>query len=194
MVHSVHGIGQYVGLTQLTVDNVIKDFLKIRYKGTDVLYIPTNQLESIHKYVGATEGTSVNLNSLNGSKWNKTVSKVKESVEQMAGKLIELYAARQNIKGHAFDEDTTWQKEFEDYFPYEETPDQLRCINEVKSDMEQEKCMDRLLCGDVGYGKTEIALRAAFKCVMGGMQVAYLVPTTLLAQQHYNTFLSRMKD
>ena len=194
VVHNVHGIGQYVGLTQLTVDNVIKDFLKIRYKGTDVLYIPTNQLESIHKYVGATEGTSVNLNSLNGSKWNKTVSKVKESVEQMAGKLIELYAARQNIKGHAFDEDTTWQKEFEDDFPYEETPDQLRCINEVKSDMEQEKCMDRLLCGDVGYGKTEIALRAAFKCVMGGMQVAYLVPTTLLAQQHYNTFLSRMKD
>lgn len=194
VVHSVHGIGQYVGLEQIKSDNVVRDFLKIRYKGTDVLYIPANQLDSIHKYVGASEGGTVTLNSLNGVKWKKTVTKVKQSVEKMAENLIKLYAARQNIQGHIFEPDTTWQKEFEDDFGYDETDDQLRCIQEVKADMEQGKCMDRLLCGDVGYGKTEVALRAAFKCVMGGMQVAYLVPTTLLAQQHYNTFSSRMKD
>ena len=194
VVHRVHGIGQYVGLEQIKDGNVIKDFLKIRYKGTDVLYIPVEQLEAIHKYVGGSENTSVNLNSLNSGRWNKTVSKVRESVQIMAKHLIELYAARQSAKGHIFEPDTPWQKDFEDDFGYEETPDQLRCINEVKADMEQGKCMDRLLCGDVGYGKTEVALRAAFKCVMGGLQVAYLVPTTLLAQQHYNTFVSRMSE
>ena len=194
VVHRVHGIGKYVGLTQHTVGNVIKDFLKIQYKGTDVLYIPTNQLDVIHKYVGATEGAGVAVNSLNGSKWNNTVKKVKQSVEEMAGQLIKLYAARQNASGHVFEADTPWQKDFEDDFAYEETPDQIRCIEEVKADMEQGKCMDRLLCGDVGYGKTEVAMRAAFKCVMGGLQVAYLVPTTLLAQQHYNSFRSRMEN
>ncbi|MBQ7901020.1 MAG: transcription-repair coupling factor, partial [Clostridia bacterium] len=194
VVHRVHGIGKYVGLTQHTVGNVIKDFLKIQYKGTDVLYIPTNQLDAIHKYVGATEGVGVNLNSLNGTKWKNTVNKVKQSVEEMAGQLIKLYAARQSVPGHVFEPDTPWQKDFEDDFAYDETPDQLRCIEEIKADMEQGKCMDRLLCGDVGYGKTEVAMRAAFKCVMGGLQVAYLVPTTLLAQQHYNTFRSRMEN
>ena len=194
VVHKIHGIGQYVGLEQIKDNNVIKDFIKIRYKGTDVLYIPIDQLDVIHKYVGAAEGTSVSLNSLNSGKWNKTVTKVKESVQLMAEQLVSLYASRQNAKGHVFEPDTPWQKDFEDDFPYDETDDQLRCIQEVKADMEQGKCMDRLLCGDVGYGKTEVALRAAFKCVMGGMQVAYLVPTTLLAQQHYNTFVSRMNE
>ena len=194
VVHDVHGIGKYMDLTQHNVGNIIKDFLKIQYKGSDVLYIPTNQLESIHKYVGATENASVNLNSLNGSKWKTTVKKVKQSVEEMAGQLIQLYAARESIKGHVFEPDTVWQKDFEGDFPYEETPDQLKCIQEIKSDMEKGKCMDRLLCGDVGYGKTEVAMRAAFKCVMGGLQVAYLVPTTLLAQQHYNSFRSRMES
>lgn len=194
VVHNVHGIGQYVGLEQIKSEGVVKDFLKIRYKGTDVLYVPANQLDAIHKYIGASEGSTVALNSLNGGKWQKTVTKVKQSVEKMAENLIRLYAARQNVQGHVFEPDTEWQKEFEDDFSYDETPDQLRCIEEVKSDMEHGKCMDRLLCGDVGYGKTEVALRAAFKCVMGGMQVAYLVPTTLLAQQHYNTFSARMKD
>lgn len=194
VVHKVHGIGQYAGLEQIKDGTAIKDFIKIRYKGTDVLYIPVDQLDSIHKYVGATEGASVNLNSLNSSRWNNTVKKVRESVQIMAEHLIKLYAARQNVKGHVFEPDTPWQKDFEDDFGYDETPDQLRCIQEVKNDMEQGKCMDRLLCGDVGYGKTEVALRAAFKCVMGGLQVAYLVPTTLLAQQHYNTFISRMNE
>ena len=194
VVHRVHGIGQYVGLEQIKDSTAIKDFIKIRYKGTDVLYIPVDQLESIHKYVGGSEGATVNLNSLNSSRWNNTVTKVRQSVQIMAEHLIKLYAARQNLQGHVFEPDTPWQKDFEDDFGYDETPDQLRCIQEVKNDMEQGKCMDRLLCGDVGYGKTEVALRAAFKCVMGGMQVAYLVPTTLLAQQHYNTFVSRMSE
>ncbi len=194
VVHNVHGIGKYVGLAQHNVGNIIKDFLKIQYKGTDVLYIPTNQLESIHKYVGASENSAVSLNSLNGSKWKNTVKKVKQSVEEMAGQLIQLYAARESIQGHVFEPDTVWQKDFEDDFPFEETPDQLKCVEEIKADMEKGKCMDRLLCGDVGYGKTEVAMRAAFKCIMGGLQVAYLVPTTLLAQQHYNSFRSRMES
>lgn len=194
VVHNVHGIGKYVGMTQHNVGNVIKDFLKIQYKGTDVLYIPANQLESIHKYVGATENANVTLTSLNGSKWKTTVKKVKESVEQMAAQLIKLYAERESIQGHVFEPDTVWQKDFEEDFPYEETPDQIKCIEEIKADMEKGKCMDRLLCGDVGYGKTEVAMRAAFKCIMGGLQVAYLVPTTLLAQQHYNSFRQRMEN
>ncbi len=194
VVHNIHGIGKYMGLTQRTVENVVCDFLKIQYKGTDTLYVPTNQLESIHKYVGAGENTNVTLNSLNGSKWRTTVKKVRESVEEMAGDLIKLYAARESVSGHVFEADTVWQSDFEDDFPFEETPDQLKCIQEIKADMEAGKCMDRLLCGDVGYGKTEVAMRAAFKCVMGGLQVAYLVPTTLLAQQHYNSFRSRMES
>ena len=193
VVHRTHGIGQYVGIHQLVVENVTKDFLKIKYKGEDVLYVPTNQLDFLHKYTGG-ETLKVKVNSLGGSAWNKTVSRVKESVSHLAENLIELYAERSQLTGHIFSEDTPWQKEFEEKFIYEETPDQLRCINEVKSDMEKGKCMDRLLCGDVGYGKTEVAIRAAFKCVMDGMQVAYLCPTTILAQQHYNTFSSRMGE
>jgi len=193
VVHRTHGIGQYVGIHQLVVENVTKDFLKIKYKGEDVLYVPTNQLDFLHKYTGG-ETERVKVNSLGGSAWNKTVSRVKQSVSELAENLIALYAERSELKGHVFQEDTPWQKEFEERFVYEETPDQLRCIKEVKSDMEKGKCMDRLLCGDVGYGKTEVAIRAAFKCVMEGMQVAYLCPTTILAQQHYNNFSARMGE
>lgn len=193
VVHRTHGIGQYVGIHQLVVENVTKDFLKIKYKGEDVLYVPTNQLDFLYKYTGG-ETDKVKIHSLGGSAWNKTVSRVKQSVSQLAENLIELYAERSQLKGHVFGEDTPWQKEFEERFIYDETPDQIRCIKEVKEDMEKGKCMDRLLCGDVGYGKTEVAIRAAFKCVMEGMQVAYLCPTTILAQQHYNTFSARMGE
>jgi len=194
VVHRTHGVGQYVGINQLEVQGVISDYIKLKYKGTDCLYVPVNQLDLLYKYSAVTEDRSVKLNSLGGTQWNKTVSKVKESVSKLAEDMIRLYAERSSLKGHIFEKDTEWQRQFENDFIYDETDEQLKCIKEVKADMEQGKCMDRLLCGDVGYGKTEVALRAAFKCVMGGMQVAYLVPTTLLAQQHYNTFMSRMKD
>ncbi len=193
VVHRTHGVGKYVGITQLVVENVTKDYLKIKYGGSDILYVPTNQLDFLHKY-RESEGTKVKLNTLGGSQWDKTVSRVKESVTALAEDLISLYAERSRIQGHVFSPDTPWQKEFEEKFIHEETADQLRCIEEVKSDMENGKCMDRLLCGDVGYGKTEIAIRAAFKCVMEGMQVAYLVPTTILAQQHYTTFSTRLEE
>ncbi len=193
VVHRTHGIGRYEGIHQLVVENVTKDFLKIKYKGEDVLYVPTNQLDFLHKFTGA-ETERVKLNTLGGSAWNKTVSRVKKSVTELAENLIKLYAERSNLKGHVFAEDTPWQKEFEEKFIYDETDDQIRCIKEVKSDMENGKCMDRLLCGDVGYGKTEVAIRAAFKCVMEGMQVAYLCPTTILAQQHYNNFSARLGE
>ena len=193
VVHQTHGIGQYVGIEQLTVDKVIKDYIKIKYKNSDILYVPTGQLESIHKYIGS-EAKSVKLNSLGGTDWQRTTGRVKQSVEELAEDLIRLYAERSSIQGHIYPPDTPWQREFEDGFPYEETADQTKSIAEVKADMEQGKSMDRLLCGDVGYGKTEVAMRAAFKCVMDSMQVAYLVPTTILAQQHYNNFCMRMKD
>ena len=193
VVHRTHGIGRYIGIAQLNVENVTKDYLKIKYKGSDILYVPTNQLDFLHKYAGA-ETERVNLNSLGGVQWNKTVNRVKESVDTLAQELIDLYAERNELKGHVFSPDTAWQKEFEEKFIYEETADQLRSIQEVKNDMEAGKCMDRLLCGDVGYGKTEVAMRAAFKCVMEGLQVAYLVPTTILAQQHYNNFSSRLGE
>ena len=193
VVHRTHGIGKYVGISQLKVDNVTKDYLKIQYKGSDILYVPTNQLDFLHKYTGG-ESESVRVNSLGGVQWNKTVARVKSGVSELAEDLIALYAQRSELKGHVFSPDTAWQKEFEEKFIYEETEDQLRCIREVKDDMEKGKCMDRLLCGDVGYGKTEVAMRAAFKCVMDGMQVAYLVPTTILAQQHFNNFSARMGE
>lgn len=193
VVHRTHGIGQYVGIQQLVVDKVTKDYIKIKYKGSDMLYVPTSQLDLLHKYVGA-EAKHVKVNSLGGTDWQKTTAKVKASVAELAEDLIKLYAARSQIQGHVYPPDTPWQKEFEETFPYEETKDQLQCIAEVKQDMEAGKSMDRLLCGDVGYGKTEVAMRAAFKCVMDSMQVAYLVPTTILAQQHYNNFCARMKD
>jgi len=190
VVHEGHGIGKYVGIEELKVEGVKKDYLKIRYSGEGFLYVPTDQMNLIQKYIGS-DDAAPKLNKLGGSEWAKTKTKVKKAIEDMAEYLIKLYAERDKIKGHAFSKDTEWQKQFEDLFPYEETPDQLRCIEEVKLDMEKERVMDRLLCGDVGYGKTEVAIRAAFKSVGDSKQVAFLVPTTILAQQHYNTFKQR---
>ncbi len=193
VVHQTHGIGQYVGIEKLVVENVKKDYLKIRYQDGDFLYIPTNQLDLIQKYIG-TEGKTPRLSRLGGTDWARTKKKVKESLRKLAEDLVKLYAQRQSVKGYAFSKDTVWQKQFEEMFPYEETEDQLKCIEEIKRDMESDKVMDRLLCGDVGYGKTEVAIRAVFKAVMDGKQVAFLVPTTILAQQHYTNFRERMKD
>jgi transcription-repair coupling factor (superfamily II helicase) len=193
VVHQSHGIGQYMGIEQLVVENVRKDYLKIRYNGDGFLYVPTSQLDLIQKYIGS-EGKNPKLSKLGGGDWNKTKNKVRESLKEIAGELVELYAKRETLKGFAYSEDTVWQKQFEETFPYEETDDQLKCIEEIKRDMEAEKPMDRLLCGDVGYGKTEVAIRAVFKAVMDGKQVAFLVPTTVLAQQHHQNFKERMKD
>lgn len=193
VVHQGHGIGQYVGIQQLVVDNVKRDYLKINYLGGDNLYIPTNQLDLLQKYIGS-EGKQPKMSKLGGSDWAKAKSKVKESLRELAGELIKLYAQRQSLKGHLFSKDTVWQKQFEEAFPYEETDDQLKCIDEIKIDMESGRVMERLLCGDVGYGKTEVAMRAIFKAVMDSKQVAYLVPTTILAQQQYTSFKERMKD
>ncbi|MDR5659186.1 transcription-repair coupling factor [Serpentinicella sp. ANB-PHB4] len=190
VVHEGHGIGKYEGIEQLRVEGVKKDYLKISYFGQDSLYVPTDQMDLIQKYIGG-DDRKPKLNKLGGTEWAKTKHKVKKAIEDMAEDLLKLYAQRQEQKGYAFSEDTEWQKEFEYMFPYEETPDQLKSIAEVKKDMESEKPMDRLLCGDVGYGKTEVAIRAAFKSVMDGRQVAFLVPTTILAQQHYNNFKQR---
>lgn len=193
VVHRAHGIGQYVGVENLEVEGVKRDYLKIRYTDGDYLYIPTNQMDLIQKYIGS-EGKLPRLNKLGGADWAKTKKKVKESLKEIAEELIRLYAQRQSLKGFAFSKDTVWQRQLEELFTYEETDDQLKCIEEIKQDMESERPMDRLLCGDVGYGKTEVAIRAVFKAVMDGKQVAYLVPTTILAQQHYNTFKERMAD
>ena len=190
VVHENHGIGKYVGIEQLKVQGAKKDYLRIKYSDGGSLYVPIEQMDVVQKYIGA-EGTTPKLNKLGGSEWKKTKAKVKGAIEDMAQELLALYAVRQTAKGYAFSSDTPWQRQFEDLFPYEETPDQLRCIEEIKSDMEKAIPMDRLLCGDVGYGKTEVAIRAAFKCVMDGKQVAFLVPTTILAQQHYNTLVQR---
>lgn len=193
VVHRGHGIGEYCGIKKMTVNGITKDYLHIKYQGTDVLYVPVDQMELLYKYVGNTDKT-VKLNKLGGTEWTNTKKKVKASTKDMAKKLVALYAERENTKGHAFSEDTPWQREFEDSFQFTETEDQLRSIEEVKRDMEDTKPMDRLLCGDVGYGKTEIALRAAFKAVTDSMQVAYLCPTTILAMQHYETFKKRMNN
>ena len=193
IVHSVHGIGQYIGIHTLEVDGVKKDYIKLKYTGDDVLYIPTNQLDNIRKYIGNGD-VAPKLNKLGSKEFAKTKAKVKASLKEMAKGLIELYAKRKQQKGYKFSPDTVWQHEFEEAFPYEETEDQLRCIEEVKKDMESDLPMDRLLCGDVGYGKTEVAIRAAFKAVMDGKQVAYLVPTTVLSEQQFNEFRERMKD
>lgn len=190
VVHISHGIGRYLGIETLEVDGQKRDYFALQYAGGDKLYVPTEQVEMLHKYVSP-EDKPPKLNKLGSGEWAKAKAKVKESVKQMAKDLLELYAARQAMKGFAFSPDTVWQKEFEDMFPYEETPDQLTAIEEVKRDMESSKCMDRLLCGDVGYGKTEVAMRAAFKAVMDSKQVAVLVPTTILAEQHYRTFSER---
>lgn len=193
VVHHSHGIGKYVGVEQLVVDNIKKDYLKIQYYGDDVLYIPINQLDLIQKYIGQ-DARVPRLNKLGTNEWNRLKNKVKESVEDIARDLIELYAKRRSVKGYEFLPDTIWQKQFEDLFPYQETDAQLKSIEEVKKDMESPRPMERLLCGDVGFGKTEVALRAIFKACMSGKQVAYLVPTTVLAHQHYTNFKERMKD
>lgn len=190
VVHENHGIGQYVGVEKLTVGGVIRDYLHIKYGGNDKLYIPTDQLDMIQKYIGG-EDKLPKLNKLGSTEWSKTKAKAHKNIQVLAIDLLKLYAERQQMIGHAFPADTRWQKEFEDMFPYEETEDQLRCIEEIKQDMERSRTMDRLLCGDVGYGKTEVALRAAFKCVMENKQAAILAPTTILAQQHYNTCIQR---
>lgn len=193
VVHQAHGIGQYVGIEKLSVENVKKDYLKIRYQEGAFLYIPVNQLDLIQKYIGS-EGKQPKINKLGGTDWAKTKNRVRESLKELAAGLIRLYAQRQAAKGFAYSKDTVWQSQFEDQFEYEETEDQLKCIEEIKEDMESGKVMDRLLCGDVGYGKTEVALRAIFKAAMDGKQIAYLAPTTVLAQQQYNSFSVRFKD
>ncbi|TCW32024.1 transcription-repair coupling factor [Thermohydrogenium kirishiense] len=193
VVHVNYGIGKYEGIEKITVDGVTKDYLRIKYAGDDKLFIPVDQLDLIQKYIGP-EDKPPKLNKLGGNEWSKLKKKAKKAVEDLAKDLIKLYAKRQTMKGYAFSKDTPWQKDFEERFPYEETEDQLRCIEEVKRDMERDRPMDRLLCGDVGYGKTEVALRAAFKAVADGKQVAFLCPTTILAEQHYNNFIQRFKD
>lgn len=194
VVHLTHGVGEYTGITKMTVDGVSKDYLKIKYKGTDVLYVPIDQLNMLYKYSGAGEEKTVKLNRLGTQEWAKTKAKVRASTDKLAKELIKLYAERESVKGYAFSEDTPWQRDFEDTFEFSETEDQLRSVEEVKADMEKPQPMDRLLCGDVGFGKTEIALRAAFKAVCDSKQVAYLCPTTVLAMQHYETFSARMAD
>ena len=193
VVHESHGLGIYRGIEKIEVDKTEKDYIKIEYAGGGNLYILATQLEQIQKYAGA-GAKKPKLNKLGGQEWNKTKSRVRGAVKEIAEDLVKLYAVRQNEQGFAFGTDTVWQKEFEEMFPFEETEDQDLAIAATKADMESTKIMDRLICGDVGYGKTEIAIRAAFKAVQDGKQVAFLVPTTILAQQHYNNFVQRMKD
>ncbi len=178
----------------MVVGGITKDYLKIQYQGTDILYVPIDQLNMLYKYVGGDTDRKMKLNKLGGADWNKTKQRVKKATDDLAKDLIKLYAERAGAKGYAFSADTPWQREFEDTFPYRETDDQLRSVEEIKKDMESTKPMDRLLCGDVGFGKTEIAIRAAFKAVCDSKQVAYLCPTTVLAMQHYETFLKRMEN
>ena len=193
VIHENHGLGIYKGLTKLEVDGIEKDYLKIEYGDGGVLYILATALDLLQKYASS-ESKKPKLNKLNSPEWKKTKTRVKGAVKEIAKELVELYAIRSEKPGYQYSSDTVWQKEFEETFPYEETDDQLKAIEDTKKDMESNKIMDRLVCGDVGYGKTEIAIRAAFKAVMDGKQVAFLVPTTILAQQHYNNFAQRMKD
>ena len=193
VVHDTYGIGIFTGLETIEIDNIKRDYIRIKYAGSESLFIPTDQLSAIQKYIGP-EASGVKLNKLGGNEWKKATGKVKESLRTYAKELVELYAKRANTKGFAFSKDTVWQKEFEDSFIHEETEDQLKCVEEIKADMEKSMPMERLLCGDVGYGKTEVALRAAFKAICDGKQVAFLVPTTVLAQQHYKNFVERFKD
>ena len=193
VVHASHGIGVYKGIKQIEVAGNKRDYLEITYDKGDQLYVPVDQLDLVQKYIGA-EGKSPKVNKLGGSEWAKAKSKVRKSINEIAKDLVKLYAARATVKGFKYAKDTPWQKQFEDEFPFEETPDQLGAIEEIKDDMESDKPMDRLLCGDVGYGKTEVALRAIFKAIMEGKQVAFLVPTTILAEQHYNNLRKRFSD
>lgn len=195
VVHEAHGIGRFVGVESLTVDGSTRDYLLLEYRGGDRLYIPTDQMDRVQKYVGGgDEDTVPHLSKLGGSEWQGRVNRAKASAKKLAVDLAELYAARASVRGFAFSKDTPWQTQLEERFPYQETPDQLESIREIKADMERPHPMDRLLCGDVGYGKTEVALRAAFKAVQDSKQVAFLVPTTILAEQHYNTLSARFSD
>ncbi len=191
VVHQTHGIGRYLGVENLLAGDVRRDYLMIRYAGDDTLYVPVEQVQLLHKYIGG-EGQAPRLSRMGGADWSRTRGRAKKAVTEMAAELLRLYAQRKLAAGHAFSPDTPWQQEFEDAFAYEPTPDQVRAIAEIKADMEASYPMDRLLCGDVGYGKTEVAIRAAFKAVMDGKQVAVLVPTTVLAQQHFKTFSERL--
>ena len=194
VVHENYGIGRFVGIFQMPVDKVKKDYIKIAYAGTDSLYIPATQLDMITKYIGAGEGQTVKLSKMGGTDWQRAKTRTKAAVKELAQGLIKLQAERSRQKGFAFSPDSPWQREFETNFEFQETDDQLRCIREIKEDMEKPTPMDRLLCGDVGYGKTEVALRAVMKCVLDGKQAAILVPTTVLAQQHYLTATRRFGD
>ncbi len=194
VVHENYGIGRFVAMEQIRMDGAVKDYVKIAYQGSDTLYVPATQLDMVSKYIGGGgEQSNVRLNKIGSDAWQKTKAKARKAAKDMAGELIQLYAARKRQEGYAFAADSPWQLEFEDNFPYPETDDQLRCISEIKGDMESPTPMDRLLCGDVGFGKTEVALRAVMKCIMDGKQAAILVPTTVLAQQHYQTAISRFR-
>ncbi len=193
VVHDVHGIGRFNGFKSISVEGVLKDYIVITYAEEGVLYLPSYQLDTIHKFIG-TEGASPKLNTLGGKEWQRSKQKVKDSLREYVKELAELYARRSKLNGFAYSQDNVWQREFEDAFDYEPTDDQLKCVEEIKADMEAPLPMDRLLCGDVGFGKTEVAVRAAFKAVLDGKQVAFLVPTTVLAQQHYNNLSRRFAD
>ncbi|MBE6921221.1 MAG: transcription-repair coupling factor [Ruminococcaceae bacterium] len=194
VVHENYGIGRFVAMEQIKVDGAVKDYVKIAYQGSDTLFVPATQLDLVSKYIGSGgEDATVKLNKIGSDAWQKTKTKARKAAKDMAGELIQLYAARKRQEGYPFSADSPWQKEFEDNFPYPETDDQLRCIADIKSDMESPTPMDRLLCGDVGFGKTEVALRAVMKAIMDGKQVAILVPTTVLAQQHYQTAIARFR-
>lgn len=193
VVHEHHGIGRFIGMERMTVDGSERDFIKIAFAGTDFLYVPATSLDLISKYIGGGDNERVRLNKLGGADWSKAKARAKAAAKELAEGLIKLYAERAKVKGYAFPPDDAWQREFEEDFPYEETDDQLRCIAEIKDDMQSDRPMDRLLCGDVGFGKTEVALRAVMKCILAGKQAAILVPTTVLARQHYLTAMQRFQ-
>lgn len=193
VVHTAHGIGLFEGIHKIEMDGITKDYIKVGYAKKDTLYVPVTQLDLVSKYIGPREDANVKLSKLGGTEWQKTKARVRASVKDIAKELIALYAQRMQQKGFAFPQDSEWQRDFEAHFPFDETDDQLRCINEIKDDMERGIPMDRLLCGDVGFGKTEVAFRAAFKCITAGKQCAILVPTTILAWQHYQTILRRFE-
>src|SRR3712207_3347083 len=193
VVHENSGVGKYTGIEEVSVNGIKRDYLKIVYKGGDNLYVPIDQMDKVQKYIGG-DVERVKLNKLGSQDWSKAKRKVKKEIEDMTQELLELYSKREARKGYKFSKDTIWQTEFEEKFPFQETDDQLKAIKETKKDMESQKAMDRLICGDVGYGKTEVAIRAIFKAVMDNKQVAVLVPTTILAQQHFNTFNERFED
>lgn len=193
VVHENYGIGRFMAMEQIKIDGAVKDYIKIAYQGSDTLFVPATQLDMVSKYIGGGEDSNIRLNKIGSDAWQKTKAKARKAAKDMAGELIQLYAQRKRQPGYAFSADALWQQEFEENFPYPETDDQLRCIADIKHDMESPVPMDRLLCGDVGFGKTEVALRAVMKCVMDGKQAAILVPTTVLAQQHYQTSISRFR-